>query len=181
MKKDIERIAYDPLFAMNNVKMETLMGPMKVASVVQEGSKAERISWYMRPDFQEMLLSQLEKVGIEVEYEKPVVEYFDDDENNQAGVVLKDGSRHQADLVVAADGIRSASSSLINGEPIPAKSSGHAIFRVAYPVELALADPLVAKRFKVDQDGNSVLNMFHGCVCRLPRAASTSSGADNLC
>lgn len=164
MKKDIDRIAYDPLFAMNNVKLEIVKGPMKATAVVQEGSKAQRTSWYMRPEFQEMLLSQLSKIGVKVEYEKPVVDYFEDEESGQAGVVLKDGSRHYADLVVAADGVRTASSPLIAGKPVPARSSGHAIFRVAYPVELALADPLVAERFKLDEEGNSVLNMFHGYV-----------------
>ncbi|KAF2422981.1 FAD/NAD(P)-binding domain-containing protein [Tothia fuscella] len=162
MKKDIDRIAYDPLFAMNNVKLETLKGPMKVGAIIQEGSKAERIGYYMRPEFQEMLLSQLDKIGVEVEYERPVVDYFEDEKSGQAGVVLQDGSRLQADVVVAADGIRTASSPLVVGEPVPAKSSGHAIFRVAYPVELAVADPLVAERFKLDKDGNSVLEMFHG-------------------
>lgn len=163
MSADVDRIAYDPLYAMNNVKLETIKGPMRISAILQEGSKAQRVAYYMRPDVQVMLLNQLAAVGINVEYEKPVVDYFEDELAGKAGVVCQDGSRYEADVVIAADGIRSASFKLVaEGKPVPAKSSGHAIFRVAYPVELALADPLVAERFKLDAEGNSVMNMFHG-------------------
>lgn len=163
MSADVDRIAYDPLYAMNNVQMETVKGPMRISAMLQEGSKAQRVAYYMRPDVQIMLLNQLAAVGIEVEYEKRAVEYFEDEEKGVAGVVCQDGSRHEADVVIAADGIRSASHKIVGeGKTVPAKSSGHAIFRVAYPVELAIADPLVAERFKLDDEGNSVMNMFHG-------------------
>lgn len=109
-----------------------------------------------------MLLEQLDKLGIAVEYDREVVEYSEDCTAGRAGVVLKDGSRYSADLVVAADGIRSASRSLVAGEPVPARSTGNAVFRVAYPVEIALADPVIAERFPLREDGRSVLEMWAG-------------------
>lgn len=107
-----------------------------------------------------MLLEQLAKSGIEVEYDKEVVDYFED--GSRAGVVLKDGSKPAADVVVAADGLRGASWGLVAGHPVPAKSSGSAIFRASYPVELAMADPLVAERFKLRDDGRSVCEVWIG-------------------
>lgn len=165
MAADVDRIAYDPLYAMNNVGLETVKGPMRISALLQEGSKVQRVAYYMRPDVQAMLMDQLAAVGIQVEYEKPVVEYFESE--SAAGVVCQDGSRYEADVVVAADGIRSASHKLVGeGKTVPAKSSGHAIFRVAYPVELAIKDPLVAERFQLNEDSgkSGVMNMFHGYV-----------------
>jgi 2-polyprenyl-6-methoxyphenol hydroxylase-like FAD-dependent oxidoreductase len=89
-----------------------------------------------------------------------VVNYFENGDDGKAGVVLKDGSRHEADLVVAADGVRGNSWPLVAGHPVPARSSGHAIFRVAYPVENALADPMIAERFPLLEDGRSVIEMW---------------------
>ena len=66
MSADVDRIAYDPLYAMNNVQMETVKGPMRISAMLQEGSKAQRVAYYMRPDVQIMLLNQLAAVGIEV-------------------------------------------------------------------------------------------------------------------
>ena len=48
------------------------------------------------------------------------------------------------------------------GEKVDAKGSGYAINRSAYPVELALADPHVAERFKLLEDGRSVLEICMG-------------------
>ncbi|KAK3699218.1 hypothetical protein LTR37_016579 [Vermiconidia calcicola] len=109
-----------------------------------------------------MLLEQLNKVGLGVEYGKEVSDYFEDVGSNRAGVVLKDGSKHEADLVVAADGVRGASWSLIAGRPVPAKSSGDAIFRVAYPIAIALKDPVIAERFPLLEDGRPLAELWVG-------------------
>lgn len=164
MRQRIEEIAYDPLVALNNVKWERIKGPMKFSAIVEDSSNEDRICYYMRPEFHAMLLDQLSSIGLKVEFGNGVVDYFEDAPNDRAGVVLEDGSRLDADLVVAADGIRTASGPLVAGQPVPATSSGHAVFRVAYPVELALADPMIAERFKLDESGQSVLEMFFGSV-----------------
>ena len=137
---------------------------------------------HSRPKFHAMLLEQLDKCGIEVEFDKEVVDYFEDATSRRAGVLLKDGSKYEADLVVAADGVRGRSVSLVAGGPVPARSSGNAAFRVAYPVELALADPVIAERFKLKEDGRSVMEMWTGSVlseCNL--ALANSSKSRNVC
>jgi 2-polyprenyl-6-methoxyphenol hydroxylase-like FAD-dependent oxidoreductase len=103
-----------------------------------------------------MLLKQLGRIGIEVEYSRRVVEYYEDVSSNEGGVVLDDGLRIQADLVVAADGLGTKSGMLISGRNVEARSSGYAIFRTAFPVERALVDSEVAQRFKMLENGRSV-------------------------
>ncbi|KAK5133283.1 hypothetical protein LTR08_008017 [Meristemomyces frigidus] len=129
---------------------------------VDAGNPAQRTYRHSRPKFHRMLLEQLAETAVKVEYDMEVMDYFEDASRGRAGVILKDGSKYEADLVVAADGLRGNSWSLVAGKPVPAKSSGKAIFRVAYPVELALADPMVAERFKLQEDGRSVLELWTG-------------------
>lgn len=165
MQQRDDEIAYYPLVAFCNQKGERIAGPMEFKELMskdlQDESVTERIKRHSRPKFHRMLHEQLGKIGIEAEYDKEVVDYFEDEQGGSAGVVLKDGSRHEADLVVAADGVRGASWTLVAGRPVPARSSGDAIFRVAYPVELAVADPMVAERFQL-VDGRSVTELWPG-------------------
>ena len=51
-----------------------------------------------------------------------------------------------ADLVVAADGLKSRSGMVIAGQHTPIKSSGMSTYRPAYPRELAMQDETVWKR-----------------------------------
>ena len=174
MLRKNDEIAYYPLLAYCNHKGERIAGPMKFKELmskdVADKSAIEQIHRHSRPKFHSMLHEQVARIGVEVEYGKEVVEYFEHEEEGRAGVVLKDGTRHEADLVVAADGVRGASWSLVAGEPVPARSSGDAIYRVAYPVELAMADSMVAERFKLEDDGRSVTELWIGYVDLIPHA-----------
>ena len=169
MQAENERIAYNPLFRYCDHTGRPLTEPTEYSHFlsdryhegVDETTRAYRHS---RPKFHKMLHHQLSAAGIEVEYGREVVEYFEDAEAGLAGVVLRDGTRHQSDLVVAADGAKGASPLLITGHDVPARSSGDAIFRVAYPVELALADSLVRERFTLTPEGRSVMEMWLGYV-----------------
>lgn len=160
-----EEIAYNPLVAFYNHKGELLDGPKEVKEIMsKEASEAStsRICRHSRPKFHNMLYEQLAEVGIAVEYGKEVVEYFEHVVSGRAGVIVNDGARYDADLVIASDGVRGASWSLIAGEPVPARSCGDAIFRVAYPVELAMADDMVATHFKLTKSGRSVMELWIG-------------------
>jgi 2-polyprenyl-6-methoxyphenol hydroxylase-like FAD-dependent oxidoreductase len=166
MLKENEEIAYDPMIAYHKHTGERIAGPLYFKELLSTNVRTEmmpkRIYRHSRPKFHAMLLGQLQKIGIEVEYGNEVVDYFENGDDGKAGVVLKDGSRHEADLVVAADGVRGNSWPLVAGHPVPARSSGHAIFRVAYPIENALADPMIAERFPLLEDGRSVIEMWVG-------------------
>lgn len=96
------------------------------------------------------------------------MDYFEDEQKKRGGVILEDGERCTADLVVAAEGWHGKSWGLIAGAPVPAKSSGMGIFRAAYPVELAVGDEMVAERFKLEgEERKTVFEMWIGYVSDL--------------
>lgn len=158
--KNLE-IAYDPLVSLHHINGERYAGPTDFSKMLYSTS-ADKILRHSRPKFHTMLLRQLQDIGVEIEYGCEVQEYFDEPKYNRAGVILQDGSRVVSDLVVAADGVRSRSWPLIAGKEVPVRSSGDAMFRVAYPVDLALSDPLVAKRFPLLENGKSNVELWYG-------------------
>lgn len=164
LEKRHEEIAYDPLFCKTKHTGERMMQPSDFTSMMKPDKDGNRPSQAMhsRPKLHMMLLEQIEKLGIQIEFGKEVVDYYEDVSSARAGVVLKDGSREGADLVIAADGLRGKSWGLVAGEPVPAKSSGSAVFRVAYPVEVAIKDPMVAERFTLTEDGRSTMELWMG-------------------
>lgn len=93
------------------------------------------------------MLDHLGRIGVDVEHGRNVIDYFEENSVGRAGVVLKDGSKEHADIVIAADGVSGHSWKLLLGREIQARPSGDAIFRASFPVEHAIANPLVAKTF----------------------------------
>ncbi|KAF3759879.1 hypothetical protein M406DRAFT_14143, partial [Cryphonectria parasitica EP155] len=103
-----------------------------------------------RPRIYAAMLSQLRRVGVLVEHGREVSSYFDDEENG-AGVLLKDGTRLKADLVVAADGLQSRSCNLVYGKDVPVKPVGTAAFRASYPPELAADNAIIQEAYPADK------------------------------
>ena len=162
LEKRRAAIAADPFFTMCGPTGEQTKGPMDMGQMLSKEVSRER-GWvyrYRRPQFAAILLDELKKTGVQVEYGKDAVDYFEDEAAKKAGVVLKDGTKIFADLVVAADGRRSRSWALVEGQPVPARSSGHAIFRCVVPAEDALADPEIAKRFPLVEGRASIQMWF---------------------
>lgn len=98
-----------------------------------------------RADFHDALHRYANSLGIPIRFRARVADYFETDD--AAGVILDDGSTATADVVVAADGIGSKSWSLVSGTKETPISSGFALFRATYPVELALDKPHVAAEY----------------------------------
>ncbi|GIZ36578.1 hypothetical protein CKM354_000004800 [Cercospora kikuchii] len=82
--------------------------------------------------------------GVSVEYDTAGEEFFET--KDQGGIILKDGRKFTADLVVASDGIGSKSWKLFAGTNTSPVSSGFVLYRITFPVEEALKSPLVAER-----------------------------------
>ncbi|ORY69636.1 putative monooxygenase [Pseudomassariella vexata] len=101
----------------------------------------------IRKKFYRMLLRQVAKLGLKVDYGQRVDRYFEDEPAGLGGVVVADGSVRVAHLVVAADAFKSRSELLVAGEHMPTKSSGMSVFRTAFPGELAFRDETVRKRW----------------------------------
>ncbi|KAJ5274863.1 hypothetical protein N7497_005471 [Penicillium chrysogenum] len=111
----------------------------------------------VRRKFYRMLLRQVARVGLKVEYGQRVERYFEDEAANVAGVVTEDGSVRVAHLVVAADAFKTRSDLLIAGDHVPTRSSGMSVYRAALPTELALQDPAFKARWGelVEQGGSN--------------------------
>ncbi|CAI4214044.1 unnamed protein product [Parascedosporium putredinis] len=78
-------------------------------------------------------------LGIPIHLDNPVTEYFEDE--NHAGVVLKNGKRVTGDVVIGADGVRSKARELVLGYFDKPKSSGYAVWRAWFPASEMAKDP----------------------------------------
>ncbi|KAL4987679.1 hypothetical protein BDW68DRAFT_197223 [Aspergillus falconensis] len=104
----------------------------------------------VRRKFYRMLLRQVARCGLCVEYGKTVKSYFEDEKAGKGGVIIATtggGEVRVADIVVAADGLKSPSEILIAGQHVNPKSSGLSIYRTAFPKDLAMQNELVRKRW----------------------------------
>ncbi|KAL5611353.1 hypothetical protein FOBRF1_007470 [Fusarium oxysporum] len=95
------------------------------------------------------------KLRIPIEFSSRVLDYFEDD--GKAGVILENGSKLVADVVVAADGVGSKSWNIVSGFKEKPISSGFAMFRATYPAELALKRPAVAEAFGDDPEKGYII------------------------
>ncbi|SJL01263.1 related to fusarubin cluster-monooxygenase [Armillaria ostoyae] len=70
--------------------------------------------------------------------------------------ILADGTKLEADLVIAADGVGGKGWGIVSGKKDQPISSGYAIYRTTFPLEYALKDPLLAKMYEGDGSHGSV-------------------------
>ena len=101
----------------------------------------------IRKTFYRMLLRQVAKVGLKIEYGYRVERYFEDEAAGLGGVVTQDGTVRVAHCVVAADANRTRSDLLIAGHSEPARSAGMSVYRTSLPTELAMRDEAFRKRW----------------------------------
>ncbi|KAL8665037.1 MAG: hypothetical protein Q9202_002593 [Teloschistes flavicans] len=115
----------------------------------------ESFGWNItRPDLHKMLMDTVLGNGIEVRYLQHAVEYLETSE--KGGVKLSDGETLWADLIIAADGIRSKSWTVVTGEEPKTYSSGSAIFRCAYQTSLAMEIQSLREKWNVSDQGETM-------------------------
>ena len=91
---------------------------------------------------------------MKIEFNRRVVDYFEDETTGKGGCVTDDGKRYEADVVIAADGVGSKSQRLVGGQ-VRARSSGRAMWRAAFPIENLEKDPEVKEHYKMVGPDNS--------------------------
>lgn len=130
----------------------------------------------IRQRFFRMFLRQVARLGLCIDYGCQVQDYFEDVAARKGGVIFisPEGKRSTriADVVVAADGLRSRSELLIAGKHEPTTSSGMSIYRCSYPTKLAMADPIVRERW--GSGGGSDSEAVTGDNTNADKAAGTS-------
>ncbi|KAH8705249.1 hypothetical protein BGW36DRAFT_392919 [Talaromyces proteolyticus] len=181
LRKKNQEITGHPSLAWHNLKGERLNGPTdmiypspkvdnskedadnaNINKNNKEGEVSSSLYRHSRPKFHLMLETQLEQIGLKVQYGKRVVRYFETPEDEKAGVELEDGTTLKADLVVAADGIGSHSTKITLGKEVPARSTGLSVYRAAYPVGIIESDPEILEKIDTTPDGESIAQLWIG-------------------
>ena len=141
-----DSILYRPSFSIYKCDGEFIGGPFGQG----HGSLPPPVA---RPRHHHAIHNYAISLGISVMFDKRVVDYYEMLEKNRAWVVTEFGEHFEADLVVAADGIGTKSWFITVGEPTSPKSSGYAVYRTAFPTEIAFALP---------KDGEDIGRLYLG-------------------
>ena len=83
---------------------EQMVKPLKVAERLKAAGLDPNTppgTFQMRPLIYRMFVRQVEKLGVKIDFNSHVVDYFEDAEKGKAGVVTKDGKKYEADMIVA--------------------------------------------------------------------------------
>ncbi|KAI1503375.1 hypothetical protein F5X99DRAFT_375941 [Biscogniauxia marginata] len=108
-------------------------------------------TFQMRPFVYQMLVRQVRKLGIKIQYGKRVIDYYEDDVRGKAGAITDQGERFEADVVIAADGVGSKSQKLVGGQ-VRASSSGRALWRASFPLQHLDKNSKVKEFFRMAGD-----------------------------
>ncbi len=91
-----------------------------------------------RGEFHKIVYDFALELGIDIRLGHKVTEYFETD--SEAGVIAN-GERFVADVVLAADGVRSTGRTLVLGYEDHPQASGYAIYRAWFPYDEIAKDP----------------------------------------
>ncbi|KAH8882212.1 FAD/NAD(P)-binding domain-containing protein [Thozetella sp. PMI_491] len=136
MKKEFDEISLTNLWMTTHKHEGTSMTPMMSFAdrVKAQGlMKSPPGTFQLRPLVYQMYIRQVEQLGVDIQFGKKVVDYFEDEDKKKPGVVTDQGERFEADVVIAADGVGSKSQSLLGGQ-VRAKPSGRAMWRAVFPI-----------------------------------------------
>ncbi|KAG5991260.1 hypothetical protein E4U52_003870 [Claviceps spartinae] len=152
MCAELEKSKMDSIMYYRKHNGELILGPTSLGHNDPEYAAAWKgipfaAPHQIRKDFYRMLLRQVARVGIRVEYGQRVEKYFDDETAMLGGVITDQGAIIFADLVVAADANKTRSDLLIAGAHTPSRSSGMSVYRTAFPTERALQDEAFRARW----------------------------------
>lgn len=140
MLKGFHDISYDALFTLRKHSGDIIFGPLEAEwnrPSAAHPAKGVHVPWInSRPRFGKMLLDEVQRRGIPLEWGQQVVNYS---ENESYGIAItQDGRKYEADIVVAADGVGTRSHLAVLGKEVKAVSSGYALFRAAFPIDAIL-------------------------------------------
>lgn len=143
---------------------EFMIKPLKVAERLAAAGldpKTPPGSFQMRPLVYQMFVEQVERLGVKVDFDVRIVDYFEDAERGKGGCVAEDGTRYEADLIIAADGVGSKSQKLVGGQ-VRAQKSGRAMWRAAFPIEHLDKNPEVKEFFSLIDGTDPIVRTWLG-------------------
>ncbi|KAI1292542.1 putative monooxygenase [Xylaria venustula] len=92
-----------------------------------------------RGEFHEIVYNHALEIGVDVRLGRRVEDYFESDD--EAGVVLDTGEKLTADVVLAAEGVRSRGRKIVLGYEDQPKASGYAVYRSWFDAAEIATDP----------------------------------------
>lgn len=143
---------------------EPMIKTMKVSERLRETGLDPNTppgTFQMRPLIYKMFVDQVDRLGVKVEFNQRVVDYYEDIKTGKGGVITADGTKYEADIVVAADGVGSKSQKLVGGQ-VRAISSGRAMWRAAFPIENLDKDPKVREFFSMINGEDPIVRTWLG-------------------
>jgi flavin-dependent dehydrogenase len=164
----MDRINYEAYVAYHKITGERISGPEPITfadlTYTHPNGTQKTIKFHRhnRPKFIAALFTQLKNIGVDMEFGKRAIDYIENEATQKAGVILEDGSKLEADVVIAADGVGTKSYKIVSGHDIRAYPSGFSILRTAFPIELATEDPDIANRWPLFGGVRPVAEMWQG-------------------
>jgi 2-polyprenyl-6-methoxyphenol hydroxylase-like FAD-dependent oxidoreductase len=143
---------------------EQMIKPLKVAERLRAAGLDPNTppgSFQMRPLVYRMFVRQVQKLGISVEFNRRVVDYFEDETTGKGCAITDDGTRYEADIVIAADGVGSKSQKLVGGQ-VRAQKSGRAMWRAAFPRSALDSNPEVKSFFDLINGTDPIVRTWLG-------------------
>ncbi|KAI1748079.1 putative monooxygenase [Xylaria castorea] len=92
-----------------------------------------------RGEFHEVVYKHALDIGVDVRLGARVEDYFENDD--EAGVFLESGERLTANIVLAAEGVRSRGRKIVLGYDDKPKASGYAVYRSWFDADEVAKDP----------------------------------------
>ncbi|KAI0861513.1 putative monooxygenase [Xylaria cubensis] len=92
-----------------------------------------------RGEFHEVVYKHALDIGVDVRLGARVEDYFENE--NEAGVILESGERITANIVLAAEGVRSKGRKIVLGYDDKPKPSGYAVYRCWFDADEVAKDP----------------------------------------
>lgn len=143
---------------MNNAWIETfkhdgerVISPLKVSERLRQAGMDPNTppgAFQMRPLIYGMFLNEVKRQGIQINFGQRVIDYWEDEERQKAGVVTDKGDKFEADIVIAADGVGSKCQKLVGGQ-VRAMSAGRAMWRAAFPIHHLDKNPKLKEFLKL--------------------------------
>ncbi|KAF2175286.1 FAD/NAD(P)-binding domain-containing protein [Zopfia rhizophila CBS 207.26] len=94
-----------------------------------------------RGELHNIIYNHAKDRGIDIRLGQRVTDYFETDES--AGVVVNEKTRIVADVVVAAEGVRSRGRKIVLGFEDNPKSSGYAVYRAWFPGDIIASNDML--------------------------------------
>lgn len=107
-------------------------------------AKNPSLSVYRRK-LHNLLYTYTNELGIPIIFNTRAAKFFE--AADLGGVMLENGQKLTADVVVAADGVGSKSRAILDGKKTAPISSGFVMYRISFPVGPVLENNIVSKEF----------------------------------